>query len=78
MDTEKQYQTGFNNGYLLAKHEPELLTEISKNLSPSNDYIEGIFSGKEQYEIEQTRTQETELEQIRARTKERDRGLERE
>ena len=75
IEPSEKYVKGFNNGYLLAKHEPALLSEISRTLKSSNEYIEGIFSGKEQYEIEQTRTQQTELEQIRATAKERDNDL---
>ena len=49
---EQQFITGFNNGYLLAKHEPALLNQIAKTIEPVNDYTSGFISGKEEYEIE--------------------------
>ena len=78
MDKEKQYITGFNNGYILAKHEPALLSKIVKDISPKTDYVEGLFSGKEEYEIERSRLHENELSQLRNRSQNRDRNLERE
>lgn len=47
------YQKGFNYGYLLAKHSPELLNRLLPALEPSNDYLKAIKSGKEQYDKEQ-------------------------
>ncbi|CAN5819730.1 hypothetical protein BH10BAC2_BH10BAC2_27090 [soil metagenome] len=49
---EKQYQTGFNNGYLLSKHNPELLNKLTAGLKSDNDYINGLFAGKDEHEME--------------------------
>lgn len=78
METEKKYQTGFNSGYLIAKHEPELLAQIIKTLEPSTAYVEGFFSGKEQFHSEITRDHLNDLEQLRSKSKDRDRSTDRE
>lgn len=48
MDTQ-QFTTGFNNGYLIAKHEPILLSKIEGSLTQANSYLEGFSAGKEQF-----------------------------
>ena len=53
---ERLYKDGFNNGYLLAKYEPDLLNKLLPHLQPINDYFDGIISGKEQFDIDKTRT----------------------
>jgi len=77
MDTEKRYIQGFNSGYLLAKHEPTLLSKIAAGLAPATDYLEGFFSGKEEYELENTRSQLDDLNRIRNQSKGRENDLER-
>lgn len=47
MNAEKKFIKGFNHGYTLAEHEPDILSKIVKNLNSTNDYIQGIVSGKE-------------------------------
>lgn len=49
------YTKGFNNGYLLAQYEPELLNKLLPDLKSGNDYVDGLLSGKEQYDIDKTR-----------------------
>ena len=79
METEEsQYIKAFNNGYVLAKFEPTLLATILKNLSPSNSYLEGMFAGKEEFELEKFRPHIDELNQIRQKGKDRENDLERE
>ena len=75
MSTEKQYIKGFNNGYLLAKHEPALLSKIMTGLAPANDYLEGIFEGKDQYEREATKSKLDELQELRNKGKGRENSL---
>lgn len=77
MDTEKQYIQGFNNGYTLAKYEPDLMTKIIKNIHPTNDYLDGLFSGKVEYELEHTRTQLDDLKRVRNESQNRENDLER-
>ena len=74
---EQKYIKGFNSGYLLAKHMPTLLSKVVKNISPTDDFSEGLFSGKEEYELENSRTQIEELKRLRNKSKDRDKGHER-
>ena len=66
MNTEKQYTQAFNNGYLIAKYESALFYLISKNLSPTNNYMEGFFAGKDQVELNKEVDKLIELEQLRS------------
>jgi len=75
---EQQFIKGFNNGYVLAKHEPDLLSKIVQNISSTNDYLTGFFSGKEEYEIEYSHTQLQDLKRIRSQSRDRGYDLERE
>jgi hypothetical protein len=74
---EIKYTRGFNNGYVLAKYEPGLLSKIIKNLRPVNDYLEGFFSGKDLYELELIQGQLKNLDNIRIRMEDRNIDLER-
>jgi hypothetical protein len=73
---EATYTNGFNNGYLLAKYEPSLLEQVLKQLAPSSEYLEGLFSGREEYQREYTRTQLDGLSRLRDNTQDRDREVE--
>lgn len=70
---EQQFVKGFNNGYLLARYEPVLTSQIAKTLQPDNDYLSGFLSGKEEFELEQTKAQVNQLDQLRSRSAERGR-----
>ena len=45
MEEEKKYIKGFNHGYLLAKHEPELFNKLTQGLGQENEYCKGLVSG---------------------------------
>jgi hypothetical protein len=75
MSTENQFITAFNNGYTLAKYEPQLLDTVTKNLSPSNTYLEGLFEGKEQYVKEYTQEKLIDLDNLRNHNQEKDKEL---
>lgn len=51
-EKEKQYAKGFNDGYQLSKHEPDLLNKLMKSATATNDYIQGLQQGKKQHERE--------------------------
>lgn len=73
MNTEEQlYVTAFNNGYILAKYEPIILSTISKNIPCLNNYLNGLFSGKKEYELEYF----AELQAIRNKVKFQSKELE--
>lgn len=50
--TEQQYIKGFNHGYTLAKHEPELATQLTAQPNEHNEYFKGFVGGKNEYEKE--------------------------
>jgi len=49
---DPNYLKGFNSGYLMAKHEPELAAQLTANRNDNNAYFKGITGGKEQYDKE--------------------------
>ncbi len=49
---DPQYLKGFNNGYLLAQHEPGLAAKLAAHPNPNNEYFSGLMSGKEEYDKE--------------------------
>lgn len=69
-EQEEKYKKGFNNGYLLAQHEPELLNKIIKERNPGNEYFSGLLSGRKEYEREKMKTQ---LKENDAKENERER-----
>jgi hypothetical protein len=77
MDIEKQYVEGFNAGYILAKHEPDFLLKIVNGVHSTTDYLEGLSSGKEEYELEHFKAHENELKNIRSKSQNRENERER-
>jgi len=51
-EQEQLYIKGFNNGYLLAKHEPALAAQLAVNDNAHNAYFGGLIGGKAEYEKE--------------------------
>jgi hypothetical protein len=49
--TEQEFNKGFNNGYLLAKYEPEVASMLVKDMSGQGDYFQGLVAGKQEYEL---------------------------
>lgn len=50
-----QYLKGFNSGYEMAKHEPELCKQLTTSMKGNGDYITGLQAGKKQFDREQDR-----------------------
>ena len=73
---EQQFIKGFNGGYLIAKHEPELSSKILEKLEPLNDYTKGLISGKNEWQKEKELSQLQELNNLRDSSREQDKGLE--
>ncbi|QMW01522.1 hypothetical protein [Spirosoma foliorum] len=63
-----EFLRGYNHGYQLAKHEPELLEKLlkSSNDNTPNDYSRAMVHGKTQYEHEKL---VAEMKAIRERQK---------
>lgn len=77
METEEQqFIKGFNGGYIIAKHEPELSTKIFDKLEPLSDYTKGLISGKEEWHKEKELVQLKELNNLRNSSRERENDLE--
>lgn len=72
----KKYLKAFNDGYLLAKHYPNLLNSILLTNS-ENEYITGLNDGKKVYDLEQSKSRRLqEIQDIQSRNL-KDKGLER-
>ncbi|HVX00841.1 MAG TPA: hypothetical protein VHA52_10465 [Candidatus Babeliaceae bacterium] len=52
-EKEAQYIKAYNNGYMLEKHEPELLGKILKSVKKDNPYFEALQEGQRQQQREQ-------------------------
>lgn len=73
---EQQYIKGFNHGYLLTKHLPDLVAKLVKHLKETaSDYISGFFSGKEEWELEHSREHLNQLKQLRGKGEDHDRNF---
>lgn len=53
-EPSKEFVKGYNHGYQLAKHEPELLNTLlqAQSNNTPNDYSRAMAQGKNQYEHE--------------------------
>lgn len=76
MDAEQQYIKGFNSGYLLAEHAPDLVQKLVPTLQPVNDYADGLLAGNEQFNLDKERIQLGELAQLRNKSQDKNRELE--
>ena len=76
MNTEK-YIKGFNDGYILKEHKPELLENIL-NTTSSNDYIEGLKDGEREFKQQKVKSRTQELDDLKSlKSKKRNLDLER-
>ncbi len=53
-NVDPKYVEGFNQGYYLAKHTPELAGKLS-SLTGNNPRLEGMKAGIEQHELEKSK-----------------------
>lgn len=51
---EETYIKGYNEGYLLAKHAPELSSKL-EHIKGQASRLEGLLAGIEQYSLEQSK-----------------------
>jgi len=61
---DEMYIKGFNHGYTLAKHDPDLMRSLAATTG-KGDYLQGLKDGKEQFELEQKK--EKDIEAYKAR-----------
>jgi hypothetical protein len=63
MNMEK-YIKGFNDGFLLREHKPELLENIL-NTTSSNDYIQGLKDGEREFKKQKVKSRTQELDDLK-------------
>ena len=51
-DPKEYYVKGFNHGYELQKHEPDLLRQLLNASNPESDYFQGLKDGQKEMEKE--------------------------
>lgn len=49
---DPQFLKGFNNGYLLAKHEPALAAQLTATPNDQNPFFKGFTAGKQEHDKE--------------------------
>jgi hypothetical protein len=69
MNPDQEYIKGYNDGYLLSKHEPKLAENITPALKGRTDYDAGFAEGHEAAHKERTLEQ---LKQMRNRGKDKE------
>ncbi len=70
---EQLFTRGFNDGYILARYEPNLLTLVIGKINQANDYFSGLISGQKEYDLE---SQINDLSKLR-QSKNQERDLDR-
>lgn len=73
--SKEKYIKGFNDGYLLKEHKPELLENIL-NTTSSNDYFQGLKDGEREFKKQKSQNRVKEIDNIR-KSKDKNFGLER-
>jgi hypothetical protein len=66
---EKQFIAGFNNGYLLAEYEPQILNSILQNIKPDNSYVFGLTFGQKEYDFRKDQNHLDEFELLRQKNR---------
>jgi hypothetical protein len=57
-ENNNSYQTGFNEGYLIAKHEPDLSDKLA-TMKSDTPRIDGIQDGRREFILEQIKDKNT-------------------
>jgi len=70
MEISKEYLKGFNNGYLLRKHQPMLMKDLEKGIKGDSHYVQGLKDGNVEYERELNRK----LERVQQKSQFKNRG----
>ncbi len=75
MDISKEYVKGFNNGYLLRKHQPMLMKNLEQGIKGDSPYVQGLKDGNVEYENELNQKLEKVQQQSREKNRHKDLGL---
>lgn len=65
---EQLFIKGFNTGYVLARYDATLIKDLMSHLNQVSPYIQGLFLGQKEFELERINTRLADLD----RTDERD------
>ena len=68
---EQLYIKGYNAGYLLSKHDPELLKGILQSANKENKYFQAMIMGQKEHDREMLLNQ---LKESQQKNRERERG----
>ena len=52
---EQKFIKGFNSGYLMAEHTPDIISKLSPTVEAENPYLNGIQSGAKQYQKDKSK-----------------------
>lgn len=69
-ELKQQFIKGFNAGYQLIQHAPELLNKLLSQQNKTNEFFQGMDAGKKQHEKEKF------LSQFKSNDKSKDVGRE--
>jgi hypothetical protein len=71
---EAEFTRGFNNGYVIGKYDPELAKELQGSIKLDSQLASGLYHGLNQYALEQERERIKQLDELRKRSKDKDRN----
>lgn len=66
MEHQYIYTKGFNDGHILAKYKPVLVTKLMQGLCKTSEYLQGLSDGKAEYEKGIIKHKMVELDQLRS------------
>ena len=76
MKLTTEYLKGFNNGYLLRKHNPMLMIKLEIGLKGNPPFVLGLKDGNKEYEKELNKNLELLQQKNQRKSRDQDRGLE--
>ena len=76
MKLTTEYLKGFNNGYLLRKHNPMLMKNLEIGLKGNAPFVLGLKDGNKEYEKELNKNLELLQQKNQRKSRDQDRGLE--
>ena len=53
---ENKFTKGFNDGYIIAEHKPELAEKLSIGITSKGSYENGFKAGKKEYDRERPKS----------------------
>ncbi|TDI70669.1 MAG: hypothetical protein E2O88_03200 [Bacteroidetes bacterium] len=75
MELSKEYIKGFNNGYLLRKHQPMIMKNLEQGIKGDSPYVQGLKDGNVEYELELNRKLELHQQKSKNKSMDKDCGL---